>query len=1216
MIVVLMLYVPSIQKRATQWATTQLSHQTGIEIEIQELHLQFPLRLRVVGIHLGRLANIECVTTDIRLRPLLQGIIEANHVIVKDINIHPDTLTQTNISVAYFRADDISYDWHKKHAHIQQLHLANGNAMLYERAVPTTSRTPLKRLPLSLTISNAELTHIETSYNSTKVQLQSSAETITLHEVGADTAMNLSLQNCKIAEGSFRLNNPQFTTHCTQINIQTDSLHYSPTDIEAQITQLTFKESHGIDLQEGTISVAWNGETLSVPYFALHTEGSSLQGHLRTLGYGTGNPTAIDGNVDIRVGYRDALLLTKWSDAIPQKFIHLYPSETLSASVVLNGTTEQLQIRKCHVTLPTAFEVEINGSIQGFTTPQQRVAHCHIEAKTQDLDFLSAFTENATLQIPSNMTFRGDLDYAPDTLHTQCALTLKEGSATLEAGYRITSRAYTLQIMTDSLDIHQIMPNGKVGLITLQAYLTGYGLDYKQDNTSIHGTLQLHQLQLKEYTFSNASAQIIKKDERWYAHASYNDSLMQWNLTTAIRYTPDTIRTRFHAQIDNLNLRALQIADTNIRPALQCSATLTMEPGTHYSLQGKLSEIALRTNTQSVYPHPLDLRATLTPDTILLGIHSGDLTLMTSAHINGLPWQWNHPIEMSSHITHLQATLSAGSDNPISNYLSLMGIKYRNIHATIMDQKNAITSHLAVRDITAKGVKTDSINLNMHYTKNILLAQLQSGELSWDTPQIQLKGKANGTFVWKEAFVPDSLSGTLYLSNVRFVLPAYSLQLYTIDTLSIPLEYSRLTLNSLPLYAMGEQPLLLDGKITLFSNTPIAQIRLTARNTNLLQDNPTRETLLYGKAFINGNISLDGPFNALSLSGDLQLGPNSSIHYIYKNAILTASNQLDNVVTFVSFNADTTSLPKAKRMANRLAMDLALSIDPTAQLEVSLGASKQNNVSIQGGGMLNLQYDPTIGIRLLGRYTIEQGELNMNVPLLHVSNMTIRTGSSVTWEGNPLNPLLNIAAEDRIRASVTLDGSPQSVLFVAGVSFSDTMEKLNVQFTLAAPENASMQNTLATLSPEERGKLSVALLTTGLYLGEGGTGNLMNTAIMGILQSQIDNISRDAFRTIDVSVGIEPLPDGVSGVSTRTDYSFSIAKRLWNNRIRIIIGGSLTTSNERIEDEAVIDNISIEWRITPVGNQYLRFFYDKNFESILEGEIRETGVGYAYRRRF
>ena len=161
-----------------------------------------------------------------------------------------------------------------------------------------------------------------------------------------------------------------------------------------------------------------------------------------------------------------------------------------------------------------------------------------------------------------------------------------------------------------------------------------------------------------------------------------------------------------------------------------------------------------------------------------------------------------------------------------------------------------------------------------------------------------------------------------------------------------------------------------------------------------------------------------------------------------------------------------------------------------------------------------------------------------------------------------------------------------------------------------------MQNILASLSPDERNKLAVALLTTGLYLGEGGTGNLMNTALISFLQSQLDNISRDTFRSIDVSFGIEPLQDGVSGVSTRTDYSFSIAKRFWHDRIRIIIGGSVTTSNERIEENAIIDNISIEWRMKPNGSQYLRFFYDKNFESILEGEIRETGIGYAYKRRF
>ena len=1213
--VLIMLYTPFTQKRLTQWATIQLSHQTGIEIEIQELRLQFPLRIELKGVHIGQIADIRHVGTNIRLRPLLQGVIEADYISIQDVNICTDTLKGASISSQHVRADGISYDWHKRHAHLQRLYLANGNTILYEPTSPATKRTPLERLPISLTISNVKATHINTSYNTPEAKLQSSVEIITLHEVGADTAMNLSLQSAKIDGGDFMLHNPRIETHCSLISIQGDSLRYTPTGIEGQLTRLSFKESHGIDLQEGVASFTWHEGTMSLPRLMLRTPHSSLNGHLHISDHGTSD-NAIDCSADMHIGYADAMLLTRWIGSVPKELASLYPTETLNASIAMNGNMRQMHLTRCDVSLPTAFDIGINGTMQDIGMPQRCMVQCHIEVKTHDLNFLSAFMENTAIRIPDDMILRGDINYAPDTLHAQCMLTTEEGTATLDAGYRPTSKAYTLLATTDSLDIRQIVPEGEFGRVSLQARLAGNGLDYKQDGTSIHGIVQLHHLQWREYTFSNASTQIIKSDKRWYAHASCNDTLMKWSLTSSITHDTDTIRTRFDARIDDLNLQALQITGTDIRPSIQCHATLTIDSGVSYSLRSRFSDIVLHTATQSIHPQPLELRGTLTADTILLDIRSGDLSLTTSAHTEGLPWQWGHSANISDHLTHLQAVLSAGGNNPISNYLSLVGIRYNTIHAIVAERRGAITSHLTVGGIIAKGFETDSIDIHADYTNGTLQAQVQSVELSWRTPQTLLQGKAEGTFTWGGSFAPDSAYGTLRLSSVVFALPAYSLRLHTVDTLSIPLERGTFTLNSIPLYTTSRQPLSVDGKIMPFTPTPTARLNLTARNTDILQTTPTREASLYGKAIVSGSIALEGPFNALSIMGNLQLRPGSSIYYIYKDAILTANNQLDNVVTFVSFDADTTSLPKPKRIANNLNMSVILSIDPTAQLEVSLGASKQNNVAIQGGGMLNLQYAPTMGVRLSGRYTIEQGTLNMNVPLLHVSSMAIRTGSTITWEGNPLNPLLNITAEDRVRASVTLDGSPQSVLFVAGVSLSDTMEKLNVQFTLTAPESASMQNTLATLSPDERGKLSVALLTTGLYLGEGGTGNLMNTALMGILQSQIDNISRDAFRTVDVSVGIEPLSDGVSGVSTRTDYSFSLSKRLWNNRIRIIIGGSVTTNNERIEDEAVIDNISIEWRITPVGNQYLRFFYDKNFESILEGEIRETGVGYAYRRKF
>ena len=1223
-----LLYTSPIQYAVTQWAVMWLTQQMGMNIEVERVRIQFPLHIKIEELHIGEILHIKSLDTGLRLRPLMQGFIEADYVNAKDISIHTDTLTATaqmSISTKRFKADHIVYHLREHKAYIQHILLADGYVTAHKRTAPS-KKTTKSKFPLALNVSEIQLLRIGGNYLSPQMSLQGTAERISINELAIDETIQASLLSTEITDGAVTLKqNDKDTWELTKLTVRADSLQYAQTCIAGRITQLAFKETHGFNVQEAMVMFSWQDGAFNVPQLTVRTSQSSLKAHLYASSYNSDDIT-IDGDIDMHIGYDDALHWAQWINGIPQEALRLYPNQTLSASLALAGSTNQLRLERCHLSLPTAFDINISGMAQLITSPKQRSAQCHIRVTTYHLDFLTALAKDRVetrIAIPPHTTLYADINYTPDTAHAHCDLILDKGKAILDGGYRHKSKAFALYVQTDSLDIRQIVPNVEIGKVSLQAHLEGNNLDHRQDGAITRGTMRIQSLQWGEHTFSNASVQASTADGLFLAHATCNDSLMQWNLTTAVKYVPNEIKARLNIQIDDLNLMALQIAKTDIRPALQCRATLDIRPDSSYSLRSNFSNISLRTATQSIQPQPLRLQAEFTNDTTRLCISSGDLTFSASAHNEGLPWQRKQslfPTErvLTDYFTHVQAALTAGSDNPVSNYLSLIGVKYQSIHATIDEWEGAITSHLTIEGVAAKDITTDSIGITTHYSNDTLRAHLQSEALKWNTPQMQLKGKIDATAVWPSPFILDSLSGQVNLSDVRYSIPAYSLYLHSIDTLAIPFERGGLTITSLPLYTTGKQPLLLDGRIAFFGNTPAAQVRITARETELLRTQPTHEALLYGKALVSGSLMLSGPFNTLTISGELQLRPGSSVHYIYRDAILTANNQLDNVVTFVSFNADTLAMPapKARVSTNSFSMNLNLTIAPTVQLKVSLGASKQNDIKLQGGGTLNLQYIPATGMRLLGKYTIETGELNMNVPLLHVSHMAIRPGSAITWSGNPQNPQLNITAEERIRASVTLDGSPQSVLFVTGVSLTETMEKLNVQFTLSTPENASMQNTLATLSPEERGKLSVALLTTGLYLGEGGTGNLMNTALMSILQSQIDNISRDAFRTVDVSVGIEPLPDGVSGVSTRTDYSFSVAKRLWNNRIRIIIGGSVTTSNERIEDDAAIDNISIEWRITPAGSQYLRFFYDKNYESILEGEIRETGVGYAFRRSF
>ena len=135
------------------------------------------------------------------------------------------------------------------------------------------------------------------------------------------------------------------------------------------------------------------------------------------------------------------------------------------------------------------------------------------------------------------------------------------------------------------------------------------------------------------------------------------------------------------------------------------------------------------------------------------------------------------------------------------------------------------------------------------------------------------------------------------------------------------------------------------------------------------------------------------------------------------------------------------------------------------------------------------------------------------------------------------------------------------------------------------------------------------MLVTGLYLGgTTGTGKVnvnMGDALSSFLQSEINNIAGSALKTVDISFGMDSYDDGSEGGGTRTDYSFRFAKRFYNDRIRVVLGGRISTGENINNGQAqpFIDNVSVEYRLDSSGSRYVKLFHDKNYESLLEGEI-------------
>ena len=75
-------------------------------------------------------------------------------------------------------------------------------------------------------------------------------------------------------------------------------------------------------------------------------------------------------------------------------------------------------------------------------------------------------------------------------------------------------------------------------------------------------------------------------------------------------------------------------------------------------------------------------------------------------------------------------------------------------------------------------------------------------------------------------------------------------------------------------------------------------------------------------------------------------------------------------------------------------------------------------------------------------------------------------------------------------------------------------------------------------------------------------------------------------------------------------------KRFWNNRLRIVIGGKLSSGADVVpQEQTFFDNVTFEYRLSATSNKYLNLFYQRDSYDWLEGSVSKFGGGFMWRRK-
>lgn len=395
-------------------------------------------------------------------------------------------------------------------------------------------------------------------------------------------------------------------------------------------------------------------------------------------------------------------------------------------------------------------------------------------------------------------------------------------------------------------------------------------------------------------------------------------------------------------------------------------------------------------------------------------------------------------------------------------------------------------------------------------------------------------------------------------------------------------------------------------------NLNIDSKRLLALNTVDYED-----AAYFGTAYIDGDAKIFGPTTGLviNVNAKSEKGTNIKIPINEAEAIndseyfhFFTANEKYNIGQKSNVNS---------RNYNGLQMNFDFDITEDANIEVILDRESGHGMKGNGRGTLLFKINTLGKFEMYGDYQIYRGLYNFKYGGLVDKKFDVKKYSSILWEGDPLNAILNLEAIYKTNAnpSVLIDNASFNKKIPVEVS-------INLKGTLNNPEpdfNINFPNVSSVLKSEIETRLNdkdtrqtqaLYLLSTGGFLSADGLSQSQYSNFAfekaGALFSDLFNGSDDKLNVIVDYVQADRTPgretDGRVGVSLSTKIND-----------RITINGKVGVPTGGINESAIVGNIEVEYRVNEDGTLNLRVFNRENdINYIGQGVGYTQGIGINY----
>jgi len=294
--------------------------------------------------------------------------------------------------------------------------------------------------------------------------------------------------------------------------------------------------------------------------------------------------------------------------------------------------------------------------------------------------------------------------------------------------------------------------------------------------------------------------------------------------------------------------------------------------------------------------------------------------------------------------------------------------------------------------------------------------------------------------------------------------------------------------------------------------------------------------------------------------------------------------------------------------------DLNITILPTTDLTYPI--DKKNLAQFKPQGTINVRYGTADGeLNLGGQININEGVVRYSPNMYPIMPFHVDSGSHVAFNGPLGQTIVNVSASQQVKSDVQSEGEEtRRVVFNTGVRVNGILDSLGLNaigFFLEAPNDETVTRELATMDEDTREGIAAVLLATGMYMGESNVaaqrdGYSLSSIINSRLNAAMANSKMGKIVDIDISSGQTEHASGKTN-----DMNIAISKSLFNDRLRITVGSTISDNPEVNKANGLLSMIYADYKLTPSGSVYLRMFSQRDYDNIFEGELYKSGVGVA-----